>query len=318
MRGPARVVRGAWLCGSLLAACRPAPVAQPVDAGVQGSPVADAARPKLSPTAEGVWMVCAGESPPGSEDRQMIAERIDRLADQKSDEARRVLRFCLGSAEAPAETRPAAARKLAELGVDRAELIPALRAMLRNRDTSLRVWHTSILLQLYKLKAVEAIPDMADALLITEDEARTLGLAEVVDAAVRILVAFDTPEAWAGIERAATDPRAAVRRPVVQALAALFGNDKARARLMKFLDDPSQDVRSRACTLIVYEPITRRDRRPDLFKENPCFAEGAAWPAVAAKVRRAIETLPAYERANPPKRPRGFPSGPPPGPGGLP
>jgi hypothetical protein len=294
---------GCALLAAGLGACRPAPVARPVDAGAPAVAV-DAARPRLSPTAEGVWIVCSGEAPPGSEDRQMIADRLDRLAAQKSDEARRVLTFCLESEDAPAEARPAAARKLAELGVDRAAIVPMLRKMLRNRDAALRVWHTSILLQLYKLRATEAIPDIADALLITEDEARTLGLAEVVDAAVRILVEFDTPAAWAGIERAATDPRAAVRRPVVQALAALFGNPKARERLLKFLDDPAPDVRTRACTLIVYEPVTRRDRRPDLFRDNPCFESGADWPAVAAKVRHAIATLDAYERAHPPKKPR--------------
>lgn len=286
----------------------------PVTAPASTAPVSAAASnaaPRMSPTAETVWAVCDGTVPRGAEDRRLVAERMGVLADQKSDEARRVLLHCLNSDAAPTEARAEAARILIEHDAERDLVVAALRKLLRNREPDVRLWHKTILAQLFTLRAKEALPEIADAILITEEEAKSLGLADVVDAAVRALVDFDTPESWAGLERAASDSRAAVRRPVVQALAALFNRPKARARLVEFLDDPSADVRTRACTLLLYEPLSRRDRRPDMFKSNPCFATPAAWPNVAARVREAIETYDAYARAHPPPMPPGVRQGPP-------
>jgi hypothetical protein len=288
----------------------PAPVAA---ASVAAAPSgeASAAAPRLSPTAEAVWAVCEGKVPRGAEDRRLVAERMGVLADQKSDEARRVLLHCLNADASPTEARIEAARILIAQEAERELVVAALRKLLRNREPDVRLWHKTLLAQLFTLRAKEALPEISDAILITEEEAKSLGLADVVDAAVRALVDFDTPEAWAGLERAAQDTRAEVRRPVVQALAALFNRPKARARLLKFLDDPSPDVRTRACTLLLYEPLSRRDRRPDLFKSNPCFATPAAWPNVVVRVRAAIDTYDAYIRANPPPRPPGVRQGPP-------
>ena len=287
-----------------------APVNAPASTAPASAAASDAA-PRLSPTAETVWAVCDGTVPRGAEDRRLVAERMGVLADQKSDEARRVLLHCLNSDAAPTEARTEAARILNEHGAERDLVVAALRKLLRNREPDVRLWHKTILAQLFTLRAKEALPEIADAILITEEEAKSLGLADVVDAAVRALVDFDTPESWAGLERAASDTRAAVRRPVVQALAALFNRPKARARLLKFLDDPSPDVRTRACTLLLYEPLSRRDRRPDMFESNPCFATPAAWPNVAARVREAVETYDAYARAHPPPMPPGVRQGPP-------
>jgi hypothetical protein len=287
-----------------------APVPAPTSAAPVSAPASDAA-PRLSPTAETVWAVCQGTVPRGAEDRRLVAERMGVLADQKSEEARRVLLHCLNSDAAPPEARTEAARVLNVHGAERGLVVAALRKLLRNREPDVRLWHKTVLAQLFTLRAKEALPEIADAILITEEEAKSLGLADVVDAAVRALVDFDTPESWAGLERAASDSRADVRRPVVQALAALFNRPKARARLLKFLDDPSPDVRTRACTLLLFEPLSRRDRRPDMFKSNPCFATPAAWPNVAARVREAIETYDAYARAHPPSMPPGVRQGPP-------
>jgi HEAT repeat protein len=286
------------------------PASAPASASPASGAASDAA-PRMSPTAESVWAVCEGTVPRGAEDRRLVAERMGVLADQKSDEARRVLLHCLNSDAAPTEARTEAARILIEHSAERDLVIAGLRKLLRNREPDVRLWHKTILAQLFTLRAKEALPEIADAILITEEEAKSLGLADVVDAAVRALVDFDTPESWAGLERAAQDSRAAVRRPVVQALAALFNRPKARARLLKFLDDPSPDVRTRACTLLLYEPLSRRDRRPDLFKSNPCFATPAAWPNVAVRVREAIDTYDAYARAHPPPTPPGVRQGPP-------
>lgn len=275
----------------------------PVASGA-GSAAASA-RPRMSPTAEAVWAVCSDQVPPGAEDRRQIAELLDTLAKQRSAEARTALLHCLESPVGPTEARTAAARLLIELDVERDRVVAALRKLLRNREPEVRLWHKSVLALLFDLRAKEALPEIADAILVTEEEARSLGLADVVDAAVRALVDFDTPESWAAIERAAADSRASVRRPVVQALSALFNRPRARARLLQFLDDPSPDVRTRACTLLLYEPLSRRDRRPDLFPSNPCFVTTAAWPGVAARVRQAIETYDAYAAKQAAKRPPG-------------
>lgn len=277
------------------------------------APAADAgptAKKTWSPTAESVLVVCDGRAPRGNDDHRLLAERMDRLAATKSAEAREVFHICVTHEASTGEARVTAARLLVDLG--ERDLVPELRKLLRDRSPELRLWQNTLISLVYKLRARELIPELSDAILITEEEAKSLGLSEIVESAVRVLVDFDTPESWAGIERAATDSRASVRRSVAQSLAMLFSRPKARARLLAFLDDPSPDVRSRACTLLLYDPETRKDRRPDLFRSTPCFVPTARWPETAARVRQAIATLDEYQRRHPPpKRPEPF--SPPPG-----
>ena len=278
--------------------------AGPTASGQKSAPASAASSPggraMLSPRAEAVQIVCEGTAGPGTEDYQRVSERIDGLAEAKNDETMGVLKLCATRKGNSPDIRAQAVRVLARLG-DGATARTVLHEMLRDRGPQMRLWHAHLLTTVGLMKAADLVADVAQTLVLTEEESLTMGLADVIETAVRVLVEFNTPDAWRAVEAALRDSRAPVREAVVRSLGRVFAIPAARERLLMALDDPNPDIHSLACMSLLYDPKDRHDRRPDLFKTDPCHpAQPAQWPAVAKSVRFAIATLADYK---PPKHP---------------
>lgn len=247
------------------------------EAAESGAPTA----PSSSPTALSVTLACSGTAERGSDDEQELARRIGNLREADSAEARRTLRMCL-TRGVTAEARVLAAGALVQL--KDAESVSDVRRLLHDTSSEMRPWQMQLLGAARALKSAEVVPDIDAALRWTTPTEVNVRTFEV---ATELLIDLGTPAAWQVIDRLMATPLPAARAAVAQGLGNRALKADAQLRLMRLLEDADGTVRSRACSVLLYEMGTFNPLKPGLFKQTPCFDNGDAsrWPRVVERIK---------------------------------
>jgi HEAT repeat protein len=229
-------------------------------------------------------LACSGRAAPDSEDALEAGRRLDKLRESGADEARRTLRYCLAEAGS-AELKAYAARALAALGDQ--ESAPRIRAQMHDRSPEVRAWHPVVMDALRLLKDPSVVSDLDAALRFDGPIGEVPGSVRILDVGTTLLVDLGTPAAWAVIDRLLAHPQGAVRTPVVQALGVRIRAPGVVERLLRLLEDPVVEVRTRACSVLLYEMGTFNALKPGLFRQTPCYDNGdaARWKRVVERVR---------------------------------
>jgi|GEM_PF-3573026 len=247
------------------------------DTVASGAPTA----PPSSPTAHSVTLACSGAAERGSEDYQDLARRIGNLREADSAEARRTLRMCLTQG-VTAESKVLAAGALALL--KDTDSVPDIRRLLHDISSEMRPWQMQLLGAARALRTADVVPDIDAALRWTTPTEVNVRTYEV---ATELLIDLGTPAAWQVIDRLVATPLPAARAAVAQALGNRALKVDAQRRLLQLLEDADGTVRSRACSVLLYEMGTFNPLKPGLFKQTPCFDNGDAsrWPRVVERIK---------------------------------
>ena len=237
--------------------------------------------PPSSPTALSVTLACSGAVERTSEDYQDLARRMGNLREADSAEARRTLRMCL-TRGVTAEVKVLAAGALALL--KDADSVPDIRRLLHDTSSEMRPWQMQLLGAARALKSTDVVPDVDAALRWASPTDVNLKTFEV---ATELLVDLGTPAAWQVIDRLVATPLPAARAAVAQALGNRALKADAQQRLLRMLEDADSTVRSRACSVLLYQMGTFNPLKPGLFKQTPCFDNGDAtrWPRVVERIK---------------------------------